>query len=82
MTIKISSLGLLAIAGSSAARHIRGPPFAESHVTSSDKAYNLTKFTAPVPGAGKTAATWHLTVDDTFRGHKQSITGFGGMAFH
>ncbi len=58
-----------------------GPSESSSWVTSSDGVYKLSSYTAPVKGLGSTSlsSTWALQVDDTSSGHKQSITGFGGI---
>jgi hypothetical protein len=50
--------------------------------TSSDGVYKLSSYTAPVKGTGSSggASAWALQVDDTATGHKQSITGFGGIS--
>jgi O-glycosyl hydrolase len=50
-----------------------------SFITSADRAYNLSSYTAPVKGSGSTtlSSTVKLTVDDTRSGHKQQITGYG-----
>lgn len=52
---------------------------ASSYVTSSDGAYNLSSYAAPVIEIdGKHhKSTWSLKVDDTSSGHKQQIVGFG-----
>ena len=59
-----------------------GSSTASSWVTSSDGAYKLSSYTAPIKGSGSTSlsSTWALQIDDTSSGHKQSITGFGGKS--
>lgn len=52
---------------------------AAAYCSSSDRAYNLSPFDAPVSGSGNAngLSTWKLTVNDTSAGYKQKITGFG-----
>jgi hypothetical protein len=56
----------------------------QAYITSADGAYSLSAYTAPVMGPGSTtiSSTWALSVDDTGSGHRQQITGFGGMISH
>lgn len=51
---------------------------ASSYLTSADGAYNLSSYAAPVMDTGKPPkSTWSLKVDDTAKGHKQQMVGFG-----
>lgn len=50
-----------------------------AYVSSSDRKYNLTAWSAPVSGAGTpgSESTWQLSIDDSASGYKQVVTGFG-----
>ncbi|RFU29397.1 hypothetical protein B7463_g6919, partial [Scytalidium lignicola] len=68
---------LLVFAFSSTA--VAGVLTPQAWVTSSDGVYNLSSYEPPTKGVGHTTlnSTWALQVDDTTKGHKQVITGFG-----
>lgn len=75
-TLKIAGILSLTLPSGSLARPSKGGQTASSYMTSSDGAYNLTSYVAPVLGTAK-SGNWSLTVDDTNNGHKQRIVGFG-----
>lgn len=52
---------------------------AAAYCSSSDSAYKLSSFDAPVSGTGdaNNLSTWSLSVDDQSSGYKQTIKGFG-----
>jgi hypothetical protein len=81
MAVMVSTLSLFAFVVPSLGLAISGAGAATSFATSSDGLYNVTEYDPPELGShdSSIAQTWELSVDDTPSGHKQSITGFGGM---